>query len=121
MNLASYMTKTNSSGLFELKNDGTVLYSRFRQNNQLLDGGSELVGQDFFEEIAGFDNAGELRRIFNNFVKSNQFTDNFLFDCRFAERVVPVRVMLVRAFENSYKNHDDIVIMDIRNSAYTEF
>ena len=118
MSFASYLTSTNSSGLFELNNEGTVLYSRFRLNNRLVNSDPELVGQDFFEEIAGFENAKELRRIFNNFVKGNQFTDNFVFDCRFAEKTVPVRVMMVRAFENNYPNHADIVILDIRNSAY---
>lgn len=118
MNFASYLIAANASGLFELKNDGTVLYSRFRLNNTLVNSDPELVGQDFFEEIASFENAKELRRIFNNFVKSNQFTDNFVFDCRFAEKTVPVRVMMVRAIENSYPEHADIVILDIRNSAY---
>ena len=118
MSLATYLTPANSSGLFELNNDGTVLYSRFRLNNRLTNADTELVGHDFFEEVAGFENARELRRIFNNFVKSNKFTDNFIFDCRFPGEVVRVRVMLVRAFENSYPNPADIVILDIRNGDY---
>ena len=115
MSLASFLTATNSSGLFELNNDGTVLYSRFRQNDRLINASTELVGHNFFEEVAGFENARELRRIFNNFVKSNKFTDIFIFECRFPDEVVRVRVMMVRAFENSYPNPEDIVIMDIRN------
>lgn len=118
MNFASYLTAGNSSGLFELNNDGTVLYSRFRRNNELLNAERDLVGQNFFDEIAVFENARELRRIFNNFVKSNKFTDNFIFDCRFPEETVRVRVMMVRAFENKYPNPSDIVILDIRNGVY---
>jgi hypothetical protein len=98
-----------------LNDDGTVLYSRLRLNNELLNPDPEVVGLNFFEEIAAFDNVRDLRRIFNNFVKSNRFTDNFVFDCRFDHKVVRVRVMLVRAFENSYPNPADIVILDIRN------
>jgi hypothetical protein len=115
MNLASYLTATNTSGLFELNNDGTVRYSRFRQNNRLINANSELIGHNFFEEIAGFENVHDLRRIFNNFVKSNKFTDNFIFECRFPDEIVRVRIMMVRAFENSYPNPADIVILDIRN------
>ncbi len=118
MSLASYLTSANSSGLFELNNDGTVLYSRFRQNNQLLNMNAEMVGHNFFEEVAGFENVRELRRIFNNFVKSNKFTDNFIFDCQFPDEIVRVRVMMVRAFENNYPNPADIVILDIRNGVY---
>lgn len=118
MNFASYLTATNTSGLFELSNDGHVLYSRFRRNNELINATPELVGQNFFDEIAGFENAKDLWRIFNNFVKSNQFTDNFVFDCRYAEKTVPVRVMMVRAFENNYPNYGEIVIMDIRTNSY---
>lgn len=115
MSLASYLTAANSSGLFELNNDGTVLYSRFRQNNRLINVNAELVGHDFFEDVAGFENVRELRRIFNSFVKSKKFTDNFIFDCQFPDEIVRVRVMLVRAFENSYPNPTDIVILDIRS------
>jgi hypothetical protein len=118
MNLASYLRATNSSGLFELNNDGTVLYSRLRQNNQLINGNGEMVGHNFFEDLAGFENVRDLRRIFNNFVKSNKFTDNFIFDCRFPDETVRVRVMMVRAFENSFPNPADIVILDIRNGVY---
>jgi len=118
MNLASYLTATNTSGLFELKDDGTVLYSRFRKDNQLLNAIPEMVGHNFFDEIAGFENARDFRRIFNNFISSNKFTDNFVFDCRFTDETVRVRVMMVRAFENRYPNPSDIVILDIRNGIY---
>jgi len=118
MIFASYLKAANSAGLFELKNDGMVLYSRFRLNNRVVNSGSELTGQNFFEEIADFDNVKDLRQIFNRFVESRQFTDNFLFTCLFSEGAVPVRVTMVRAFENSYPEHNDIVILDIRNSAY---
>ena len=118
MNIASYLTAGNSSGLFELNNEGVVLYSRFRQNNQLLNADNNLVGHNFFDEIAVFENARDLRRIFNNFVKSNKFTDNFVFNCRFSEQTVRVRVMMVRAFENKYPNPSDNVILDIRNGIY---
>jgi hypothetical protein len=118
MNFAAYLTASNSSGLFELKNDGTVLYSRFRQNDRLLSGGDELIGHNFFEDVAGFENARELHRIFNSFVKSNKFTDNFIFECRYADETVRVRVMMVRAFENKFFDSSGIVIMDIRNNFY---
>lgn len=118
MSLAAYLTSANASGLFELKNDGTIVYSRFRQNNNLISADSELVGHNFFDDVAGFENSRELRRLFNNFVKSSKFTDNFVFDCRFPDKIVRVRVMMVRAFENSFPNPSDIVILDIRNGVY---
>ncbi len=115
MNLVSYLTAANTSGLFELNNDGTVIYSRFRQNNQLFNPNSEMVGRNFFEEIAGFENVCDLRRIFNTFVTSDKFTDNFVFDCLFPDEIIRVHVLLVRAIENSFPNPADIVILDIRN------
>lgn len=118
MKLDSYLKTSNSSGLFELKNDGTILYSRLRHNNQLIDANRDFAGHNFFDEIAGFENARELRGIFNQFVESGQFTDNFVFACLYADRIVPVRVMMVRAFENSYFDSESIVLLDIRNSGY---
>ncbi len=118
MSLAAYLTSANTSGLFELKNDGTVIYSRFRQENKLTNADPDLIGCNFFDDVAGFENAGDLRRIFNNFVRSNKFTDNLIFECRFADESVRVRVMMVRAIENSFPNTSDIVILDIRNGTY---
>lgn len=115
MNVASNLTAENSSVFFELNNDGTVLYSRFRQNDQLLNADDDLVGHNFFDEVAGFENAGDLRLLFNSFVQSRKFSDNFDFECRFAEKTVTVRVLMVRGFENKYPNQASFVLLDIRN------
>jgi len=118
MKFDSYLVKQNGSGLFELRNDGTILYSRFRQNNQLINTDDDFAGRNFFEEIAGFDNVKDLQKMFNDFVKSRQFTDNFIFACRYGEDIVPVKVMMVRAYENTIFAHDGIVILDIRSGIH---
>lgn len=113
-----YLIEKNASGLFELKDDGTVLYSRFREDGQLINTDEDFAGHNFFEEIAGFDNIKDLQRMFNEFVESRQFTDQFVFACRYGERIVPVKVMVVRAYENNIYNHDEIFILDIRTGIH---
>lgn len=110
----NYVT-TNSSpsyvGIFELDTTGTVLYSRKPQPTA-----EHLVGQDFFEQVADFENAQDFRRRFRNFISSHNFKENFSFLCRSMQGNVPVRVLMLRAKENSQSQSNDIVILDIRKN-----
>ncbi len=116
MNFASSLTPSNVAGLFELDKFGTVLYSRFREHNTLTNAMPQLIGQNFFDETARFENIEDFRQIFKAFIHSQQFADNFVFDCRFAEEVVPVRVMIMRAYQTSCAEPANIVILDIRKN-----
>ncbi len=115
-NYAHNLTSQELFGLFELDSAGTVLYSRVRENNQLLNSKPDRVGQNYFEEIAPFENINEFRRRFTNFVKSRSSSESFTFDCRFQEAVVSVKVMMSGAFEVSSSEPANIVILDIRKS-----
>lgn len=101
-------------GIFELDTVGTVLYSRQPQTNVHPEKPKYLVGQNFFEQVADFDNAPEFRRRFKNFISSHNFKENFSFECHSMEGNFPVRVLMVRAKEKSESQSNDIVILDIR-------
>ncbi|MBS1794428.1 MAG: hypothetical protein JSS81_11270 [Acidobacteria bacterium] len=118
MKFGTYLTNAEVEGIFELTNEGKVLYSQFRQHNRMLAAGPELIGHNFFEEVVDFDNVGDFRQLVGRFVESRLTVDSFFFDCRYGEKTVPVRVMLLRAFENRYPNYPDIIILDIRNTVY---
>ena len=87
------------SGLFKLDKSGTVLYSRFRRTNELLNLTKQLAGQNFFEDVARFENVKDFRHKFRDFVSGNEFTDNFVFDCRITGKTIPLRVMILRTSE----------------------
>lgn len=114
MKTVSYREQPDFYGLFELEKDGKIVYTRFRQNNQLIALKPHLVGLNFFEDIAGFENKSAFKHLFENFYAGNQFSDNFLFDCTFDGEIVPIRVMMLKAYSTSCLKPPHIVILDIR-------
>lgn len=107
----------NIIGLFELNTDGTVLYSRSRVNGQLSSPANEIVGRDFFADVARFQNRNELRRHFHTFLRSSRSVDNFVFDCIYADEVVSTKINMTRACERDSDRTDGIVIIDIKRTA----
>lgn len=104
----------NYYGLFEIERNGKIIYTRYRKNNQLISMKPHFVGLNFFEDIADFKNVGELKRHFDIFFMSNQISNNFIFDCRFDEETVPIRIMMLKAYSDSCLTPSNIVILDIR-------
>jgi hypothetical protein len=101
-------------GLYELSDDGTILYSRARAGNQLREPSDDIVGRDFFGDIVQFQNANDLRGHFRRFIAGSRPADTFLFDCRYGSEVVKTKIFLTRAYETDNDRVGGIVIMDIR-------
>lgn len=104
-------------GLFELDDSGNVLYSRAHPIERRDSPASSTVGQDFFREVAKFENREDLRSHFRQFVASRSPADNFKFDCVFGQRTVKARISMIRGHEADAEHYADIVIMDIRHDA----
>ena len=103
-------------GLFELDDDGNVLYSRPRLDGQLGHGSNEMIGRNFFQEVATFENREELRRHFRRFVTGAEPADVFTFDCFYGNETVKAKVSMIRARESDLGHAAGIVIMDIKNA-----
>jgi hypothetical protein len=103
-------------GIFELDTAGTVLYTRQSQPGSSIEKNTYLVGQNFFENVADFENMTDFRRRFKNFVSSHSSTEHFQFECRSIKGSVPVRVLMMRAREKNESNSTEIVIIDIRKN-----
>jgi hypothetical protein len=116
MNSGKNLTSGEFAGIYELDTAGTVLYTRFARGDEPFEKRADLIGQNFFEEVAGFENVWDFQRRFKNFVGSRQSAENFLFECRFTDEIVPVRVMMMRARETKETETADIVIIDIRKN-----
>lgn len=114
MNLTTTLSAKDLGGLFELDADGTVVYSRVRRNREMFEPEPGVVGSNFFDEVAAFENVEDFRRRFKYFVKGTNSIENFNFDFRFAESAVPMRVMLVRVSETEHNENTNLVIVDIR-------
>lgn len=106
--------------LFELSDEGTVLYCRASVPPYLSGAGEkgdnplQAVGHNFFDEVPPFENAGELRPLLNRFVKNDAPTEKFTFPCRTRTRVVTAKIMLVRLSGQSDGERAQTTIVDIR-------
>ena len=107
---------TDVFGLYELTNEGTILYSRPRTGETLKPPTTDVIGQDFFRDIFTFQNTEDLRRHFRRFVTGDRPVDTFVFDCLNGSEIVRTKVFMTRAFETDYDNTGGIVIMDIRKA-----
>ena len=104
-------------GLYELADDGTILYSRPRGNDGLHQPKPEVVGQDFFRDIVGCQNKEDLRRHFRQFIRGDRSVDAFLFDCLFESQVIRTKIFMTRAYEADEVSGNEIVILDIRRAS----
>ncbi len=98
--------------LFELNDAGTILYCR--NNQQSNYNFAEFVGSNLFDEAAPFENVEELRRRLNRFVKGDDATQKFTFDCRIENKIIPTKIMLVRVENRSDGEPDKTTLIDIR-------
>lgn len=97
-------------GLFELDAEGTILYYRMEPGGQSV-GGAEFAGRHFYEEVAAFDNASELRRRAEVFLRGDGHADSFDFICQTGGEATPVRVLLARVRERSDQGRKKAVLL----------
>jgi hypothetical protein len=116
MNRILPLTSPIFVGIFELDSAGTVLYSRQSQTCPLVEKTKTIIGQNFFENVANFENVPDFRRRFKNFFYSGHSTENFLFECRSNNESYPVKVLMLRASEKNDNQSNEIVILDIRKN-----
>lgn len=101
-------------GLFELSGDGTVLYSRAGRSTYESGEPLDIIGRDFFREVAQFDNKEDLRRQFRSFLVSSRPADSFGFECEYREMSVKTKITMTRGHETENHRTASIVIMDIK-------
>lgn len=118
MNLIPALTAKDLGGLFELDMNGTVVCSKLRKNKEVFETEPGVVGHNFFDDVAAFENIDEFRNRFRYFVKSSGSIETFNFDFRYEQNYLPMRVMLVRVSESGYDRRGSLVIVDIRKDNF---
>jgi hypothetical protein len=101
-------------GLFELDPAGTILYSRIEPDGDGFGIAPDVVGHNFFETVAPFENAEELRRRIANFTNGDGQADNFHFSCRFGNGSLLLKVLLARICERSNGKRTKSILVHIR-------
>lgn len=107
----SSMTAQELSGLFELDDTGKVLYYRMDSGGEPSNTAPDIVGHNFYNEIARFENVDEFRRCVTEFISSATAADSFDFECRYGSSAHRVKVLLARICESvNPKNTKSILL-----------
>jgi hypothetical protein len=94
--------------LFELDDDGTVIYSRPHLSD------SQLEGQNFFDECLGFEDIARYRQHFYSFIKSKKAAASFIWRCSSDQGSMDTKVLMTRAFQTGSYPPTGVVMMEIR-------
>jgi hypothetical protein len=87
-------------GLLELDPQGTVIFSKL-EGDEKSAGVVDVVGRNFFSEVATFANVAEFQQRFENFDSNAEPSSSFMFNCDYEDGAVPVRVLLARLREDT--------------------
>jgi len=87
-------------GLLELDLQGTVVFSKL-EGDEKLPGAVDIVGRNFFSEVATFLNVAEFRQHFETFDGKPEPSSSFTFNCDYEDGAVPVKVLLARLREDT--------------------
>jgi hypothetical protein len=97
----SLLNQRKVFGLFEPDPSGTILYSRIEPDGEAHQGAPNVVGHNFFDEVAPFENSEELRQRISNFINSEGQAENFHFTCQCDAGRLPAKALLARIRERS--------------------
>jgi len=87
-------------GLLELDLQGRVIFSKLEGEEKLAPD-ADLLGRNFFSEVATFLNVAEFQQHFETFDNNAHFgSSSFMFNCDYEDGAVPVKVLLARLRED---------------------
>jgi PAS domain-containing protein len=98
MNINSALTPV-PYGLLELDAQGTVIYYKSENKGLFTTPESEIVGRNFFTDIAAIAGAKELQNEIKDFRRGHVPAYSFNFAFALKNRSLPVRVLLARVRE----------------------
>jgi len=102
-------------GLIELDaTTGTVLYYKPEQAENFDAPPSEIVGRNFFTEVAPVAQARDFQDLIRNFGRSHAPAMSFNFTFLHGHRTLPVRVLLARIHEQSGLDRTESLFVHIR-------
>ena len=100
-------------GLLELDLQGTVIFSKL-EGDEKLARAVDVVGRNFFSEVATFLNVAEFQQHFETFDNNSHPSSSFMFNCDYGDGAVPVKVFLARLRED--KKYPESVLVYIKKA-----
>jgi hypothetical protein len=110
----SLTTAQELLGLFELDDAGKVLYYRKDLAGEPGGASMDIVGHNFYNDVANFENVEEFRRFVTEFTRSATAADSFDFECRYDGSAHRVKVLLARICESVNRNNTKSVLVYLK-------
>jgi hypothetical protein len=110
----SLTTAQELLGLFELDDAGKVLYYRKDLAGEPGGASIDIVGHNFYNEVAHFENVDEFRRCVTEFRRSATAADSFEFECRYGSSAHRVKVLLARICESVNRNNTKSILVYLK-------
>ena len=102
-------------GLFELDDTGKVLYYRNDVGGEPNGGNSpDIVGHNFYNDVAPFENVEEFREYVTEFTRSATAADSFDFECRYGSSAHGIKVLLARICESVNRNKTKSILVYLK-------
>lgn len=110
----SLTTAQELLGLFELDDAGKVLYYRKDLAGEPGGASMDIVGHNFYSEVAHFENVDEFQRCVTEFRRSATAADSFEFECRYGSSAHRVKVLLARICESVNRNNTKSILVYVK-------
>ena len=88
-------------GLFELDDEGKLLYCSFESAEGSMKRDATLEGANFFTSVVGFSNVDDFQRRFEIFRVGDTRSNSFQLNCMYPEGAQLVRVVMARLTADS--------------------
>ena len=114
--IAAKNTQENISWICELENDGTVIHSSFRSPDaSAAESFSGMVGHNFFDTTAAFDDISAAQQEFKSFVRSQKAADHRTWKCSLGTSGFDAKVSMTRAFQTGNFTSNAMIMLEIRS------
>jgi hypothetical protein len=110
------LDQEESLGIFELDDDGIVIYSSLEESNTWVGAEKDITGRNFFNEVLAFTNVAELQRRLEAFKAEGIPARSFDFVCHFHKQSVTVKVLLARLCDK-FNGRPKSVLVHLRRSS----
>ena len=108
------LTAPELLGLFELDVAGKVLYHRMDSTGEPSGTSPDVVGRNFYNEVANFENVEDFRRCVTEFTRSATAADSFDFECRYGNATHRIKVLVARICESVNRNNTKSVLVYLK-------
>ena len=103
-------------GLLELDADGRVLYYKPERDGSSTDPMPNIIGENFFTDVAPGANIKELKERLTNFRRSHASALSFNFTFSFEHGTIPARVLLARIYDRSELGSTESTLVHFRKA-----